>query len=181
MFIFFLCRTVSSQITFANWSRYGVQLLLVLVPGGNRQVQLFSFFLKKKVDRGATVVQHLELSRIQYLKYTIHTKQCLLFLNYRTRFDINLFGGYWFIWLLRFWTWLSNPLMIRQISESQYQWFDYQVIWHYHLIICNSLITVKTISKRLLTDQTNQTQVTESSHMTTTFSVPCLLPTSYPP
>ena len=40
-----------------------MQLLLVLVPGGNRQVQLFIFFLKKKADRGATVVQHLELSR----------------------------------------------------------------------------------------------------------------------
>ena len=34
---------------------------------------------------------------------------------------------------------------------------------------------MKTFTRRLLTNQTNQTQSTESDHMTTTSSVPCLL------
>ncbi len=36
---------------------------------------------------------------------------------------------------------------------------------------------MKTFTKRLLTHQTKQTQTTESVHMTTTSSAPCLLPT----
>ncbi len=46
----------------------------------------------------------------------------------------------------------------------------------YHLIINDSVMW-----KRLHTNETNQTQTTESVHVTTTSSVPCLLPTSYPP
>ncbi len=38
---------------------------------------------------------------------------------------------------------------------------------------------MKTFTKRLLTKQKRQTQVTESDHVTTTSSVPCVLPTSY--
>ncbi len=54
-----------------------------------------------------------------------------------SHFTIKLFwGNAW--WLLSFWAWLSSPLMIRQRAEIQYQWFDYQVVWHYHLRISDS-------------------------------------------
>jgi hypothetical protein len=52
--------------------------------------------------------------------------------------NIKLLGGYWLIWLLSFWSWLSSCVIIRQRDEILYQWFDYQVIWHYHLIINDS-------------------------------------------
>jgi hypothetical protein len=50
-----------------------------------------------------------------------------------TRVTVKFFSGYWLIWLLNFWVSLSIPLIIRQRTQIQYQWFDYQVIWHYLL------------------------------------------------
>ncbi len=43
------------------------------------------------------------------------------------------------------------------------------------IVLCENVY-----NKRLLTNQTNQTKATESSHMTTTFSATLFLPTSCP-
>eukprot|EP00001_Collodictyon_triciliatum_P061582 10950_6 len=74
---------------------------------------------------------------------------------------------------MSFWA-LSSPLIIRQRAEIQYQ-----MILSSHLTLSfDNQCYVKTFTKRLLTNQTNQTQATESAHMTTTSSAPCLLPIS---
>ena len=46
------------------------------------------------------------------------------FLRTDARHDIKLFFGYWLIWLLGSWAWLSKHLIIRQRSG-----FDYQALW----------------------------------------------------
>ncbi len=64
--------------------------------------------------------------------------------------------------------------------KCQYQWFDYQVIWHNHSIISDSAMWLETFTKRLRTiHKSNKPEKnTDSAHMTTTSSVPfVLLPT----
>ncbi len=59
-------------------------------------------------------------------------------INRRGTGTIKLFFGYWLIWLLSFWGWLSSPLIIRQTVEIQYQMIWLSSHLTYHLIISDS-------------------------------------------
>ena len=94
---------------------------------------------------------------------------------------IKLFFQRWFIWLLGSWSWLSNPLIIRQRTG-----FDYQKFWSssfLRYLIDNQVIMIWLFRLQNVYSQIKETRLKPLSKSISQppppESGPCLLPTSW--
>ena len=109
------------------------------------------------VPSNPVYVRILDISVLAFsLSLHRHPYICMMYQGY-----ISVFFPLWLIWLLGSWTWLSNPLIIRQRTGLDYQtlWWsrflryliDNHVIWLFRLQkLTNQTSQNKTLSKPIL-------------------------------